>query len=128
MISNDTPVPTLAVSDLDEAKKFYEKMGFKIDTESPAGVFYKSGRSGVFIYPSEFAGTNKATAMGWLDDDVEHVAEDLKSIGVGLEHYDDLPGVTREGDVHYMGEDRDFKSIWFKDPSGNILNVANKVG
>ena len=36
----------------------------------------------------------------------------------------DLPGTTREGDVHTMGGR--MKSAWFKDPDGNILNVGNQ--
>jgi hypothetical protein len=32
--------------------------------------------------------------------------------------------IPREGDVHQMG---DFKSVWFKDPDGNILNLVNQT-
>ena len=37
----------------------------------------------------------------------------------------DLPGTTREGDVHVMG---DLNAAWFKDPDGNILNLVNQSG
>jgi hypothetical protein len=36
---------------------------------------------------------------------------------VRFEHYDDLPGMTREGDVHVAA---DMRAAWFKDPDGNI--------
>ena len=79
----------------------------------------------VFVYPSEFAGTNKATAISWgVGDDMEAIISDLKGKGVTFEHYDSLPGVTMQGDVHVMG---DLKAAWFKDPDGNILNLVNRM-
>ncbi len=118
--------PAIAVSDIEAAKKFYQDvLGLKQLKESPGGVSYQSGESQIFVYPSSFAGTNKATYAGWTVDDVPAVAEALKAKGVALEHYPDMPGVTLEGDVHSMG---DLKAIWFKDPSGNVLSVANQMG
>jgi len=123
----DAPVAaTLAVKDIEVAKKFYsDTLGLSLTKESPAGVLYGSGSTQVFVYPSSFAGTNKATSAGWVAEDVEAVAAALKDKGVSLEHYDDIPGVKRDGDVHTMGE---FKAIWFKDPDGNILSVSNDIG
>jgi hypothetical protein len=40
---------------------------------------------------------------------------------VTFEHYD-MPGVTREGDVHAAGNR---KIAWFKDPDGNILCIVS---
>jgi catechol 2,3-dioxygenase-like lactoylglutathione lyase family enzyme len=112
----------LAVKDLDEAKKFYgEALGLKQAKEDPGGVTYKSGTTTLYVYPSEFAGTNKATAAGWSVSDLKAVVEDLKSRGVVFEHYPDMEGVTLEGDIHVM--DGAFKAVWFKDPSGNILAI-----
>jgi len=122
--SSDVSV-TIAVNDLDEAKKFYgETLGLEKSDESPGGTFFKSGNGGVFIYQSEFAGTNQATYASWLVNDVEAAVEDLKSKGVNFEQYDNLPG-ERQGDIHIMGG---MKSAWFKDPDGNILNIVNQMG
>lgn len=111
----------LAVKDLGEAKKFYgDVLGLQKAGEDPGGVNYKSGKTNVYVYPSELAGTNKATAAGWTVSDLEKVVEELKAKGVSFEHYDDLPGTKLEGDVHVMGN---FKAVWFKDPSGNILSI-----
>jgi hypothetical protein len=85
-------------------------------------MLYKSGNSMVLVYPSEFAGTNKATAASWaVGDDFDAIVEDLRAKGVTFEKYD-LPDTTREGDVHILGE---FKAVWLKDPDGNILNLTN---
>jgi hypothetical protein len=48
--------------------------------------------------------------------------QQLKAKGVTFEHYD-MPGVTREGDIHVAG---DKKVAWFKDPDDNILNIASR--
>jgi hypothetical protein len=42
---------------------------------------------------------------------------------VTFEHYDDMPGLTRDGDIHRAG---DFRVAWWKDPSGNILSVQSR--
>jgi catechol 2,3-dioxygenase-like lactoylglutathione lyase family enzyme len=116
----------IAVKDLQKAKEFYEgKLGLEVDEKDngdPGGVLYKSGSSNLFVYPSEFAGTNKATAAAWNTDNIEAVVDELKSKGVEFEHYPDMPGVSLQGDVHVMGE---LKAVWFKDPDGSILNITS---
>ena len=116
-------IATVPVRDLDRAKKFYEgKLGLKSTPSSEKSVLgYKSGKSSLMVYVSEFAGTNKATAVTWLVDDAEEVARALKARGVVFEHYD-FPGTTRKGDVHFAGK---LKNAWFKDPDGNILAVVS---
>ena len=115
---------TLAVTDLARARDFYENtLGLEAIDENPGGVLYRSGSSVVLVYPSEFAGTNKATAAGWMvGDDLDAIVEELRAKGVTFEHYDDLPDTTRDGDVHMTGG---FKAVWFKDPDGNILNLTS---
>jgi hypothetical protein len=61
--------------------------------------------------------------MTWVvGEDIEEVVQQLKAKGITFEHYD-MPGVTREGDFHVAG---DMKVAWFKDPDGNILNIASR--
>ncbi len=125
MLSDKKAVATVAVKDLKAAKDFYEnKLGLKAEMEEPGGggIMY-SGR--VFVYESQFAGTNKATAVSWgVGDDIEKVIEELKGKGVKFEHYDSIPNAKLEGDVHVMGE---MKAAWFTDPDGNIHNLVNQM-
>jgi len=119
---------TLAVSDLAAARDFYENtLGLtRIESMMPdeEGALYRSGDSVVLVYRSEHAGTNRATGASWgVGEDFDAVVDDLRSKGVVFEHYDDLPGTTREGDVHILGG---LRAVWFKDPAGNILNVGNQ--
>ena len=123
MLENQDAVATLAVKDLDAAKKFYEgTLGLKpVASEDDEVIVFQSGKSKINVYRSQYAGTNKATALTWTVDDVDKTVRELKAKGVRFEHYD-MPGMKLEGDVHVSGH---MKVAWFKDPDGNILNVIN---
>jgi catechol 2,3-dioxygenase-like lactoylglutathione lyase family enzyme len=115
---------TIAVKDLEVAKKFYrETLGLTpVEHQDGEAVVFKSGDSHLLVYRSDFAGTNKATAATWgVGNDIEREVEALKSKGVNFEHYD-MPEATLKGDVHVFG---DLKTAWFKDPDGNILALVN---
>ena len=123
MLADTDAVATVAVKDLKAAKKFYgDTLGLKaVPVPEPEVLNYKSGNSTVLVYKSQFAGSNKATSVTWIVDDVEGTVKDLKAKGVTFEHYD-FPGMTRKGDVHIAGKS---KAAWFKDPDGNILAVVS---
>ena len=127
MLGDQDVCATIAVKDMAVAEQFYgETLGLEKGSSNPGGTFFKSGSSGVFVYPSPgVAGTNKATYASWSVDDVEGTAAALKAKGVTFEQYDDMPGITRDGDLHIMG---DMKAVWFKDPDGNILSFSNMKG
>jgi catechol 2,3-dioxygenase-like lactoylglutathione lyase family enzyme len=122
MLGKADATPMIAVSDLDRARKFYEDtLGLKTEDEwGGEGVTMKSGGTTVNVYKSEFAGTNKATALNFDVEDIESEVQELKAKGVFFEHYD-LPGLEQRGDL-YVGEGG-FKTAWFKDPDGNILSL-----
>jgi catechol 2,3-dioxygenase-like lactoylglutathione lyase family enzyme len=129
MLGDKPAAATLAVKDMDTARDFYENtLGLtemEGGSDDPDAVMYRSGPSVVLVYKSSYAGTNQATAASWaVGDDFDSIVEGLSGKGVTFEHYDDLPGTTREGDVHMLG---DFKAAWFKDPDGNILNLVNQA-
>jgi len=124
MLGDKEAVATLAVKDLAVARKFYEgKLGLKaVDEQGGEAITYKSGSSKVFVYRSQFAGTNQATAANWLvGKELEKIVAGLAERGIQFEHYD-LPGMTRQGPVHIEG---DLKVAWFKDPDGNIIALMN---
>ena len=72
------------------------------------------------MYRSQYAGTNKATAVTFVAEQVEDLVRTLKGRGVTFEHYD-LPQMTRHGDIHVAGP---MKTAWFKDPDGNIFSLV----
>ena len=121
MLGNADATPMIAVKDIDRAKKFYsETLGLDPVEEMGGEVFMlKSGSTKFSVYRSEFAGTNKATALTFDVDDIDSEVRDLKDKGISFEHYD-LDGLTADGDI-YRAEG--MKTAWFKDPDGNILSL-----
>jgi catechol 2,3-dioxygenase-like lactoylglutathione lyase family enzyme len=124
MLEDKDAVANLAVKDVTVARKFYEEaLGLQpLESMGEEMVAYRSGATRLNVYRSEYAGTNKATAVTWaVGGDVERLVRELKKKGVAFEHYD-LPGMTRKGDVHAGAG---MKVAWFKDPDGNILNIVS---
>ena len=115
---------TLAVADMAAARSFYEgTLGLAPAIEMDDAVVYSAGNSRLLVYRSDFAGTNQATAATWsVGDEFEAIVEGLRDKGVTFEHYDDLPGTTREGDIHVLG---DMRGVWFKDPDRNIISLVD---
>jgi catechol 2,3-dioxygenase-like lactoylglutathione lyase family enzyme len=121
MLSDKAAVATVAVKNLESARAFYEqKLGLTKIMENEEVLTFKSGGSTLFVYRSQYAGTNKATAVTWVTDEVEDVVKTLKGRGVTFEHYD-LPNMSRQGDIHVAGT---MKAAWFKDPDGNIFSLV----
>jgi catechol 2,3-dioxygenase-like lactoylglutathione lyase family enzyme len=120
MLGRSDATPMLAVKDLDRARQFYEEnLGLKEVDDFGEGFMLKSGDTQVSVYRSEFAGTNKATALTFDVEDIEDEVRSLKEKGISFERYD-LEGLTPKGDI-YEGEG--VKTAWFKDPDGNILSL-----
>jgi catechol 2,3-dioxygenase-like lactoylglutathione lyase family enzyme len=124
MLSEITPVATLPTADLSRARSFYEgTLGLAPEREGMGGVAYACGDGMVFVYESEYAGTNKATAVNF---------------NVPLAAFDEEVGALREKGVTFMtfeaegldwndgvaSVDDAMKSVWFADPDGNIINMT----
>jgi catechol 2,3-dioxygenase-like lactoylglutathione lyase family enzyme len=124
MLGDKDAVANIAVKNLETAKKFYEEtLGLtQIGAEGQEVIVLRNGSSTIYVYKSQYAGTNQATALTWVvGKDIEGVVQELKAKGVTFEHYD-MPDTTRENDIHVSGN---MKGAWFKDPDGNILSVIN---
>lgn len=124
MLNNIDAIPTIAVKDVKKAKKFYsDTVGLKeVPSDEDQVLMYRSGNTTIMVYESEYAGSNKATAVTWaVGDEIDRLAKELKDKGVPFERYD-FPGTTMEGDVHVMDG---MKAAWFRDPDGNILAMVS---
>ena len=114
---------TIAVKDIEVARQFYAgTLGLTLAASDMPGLLtFNNGR--VLVYQSMYAGTNQATSATWnVGDDIERIVQTLTSKGVVFEHYD-FPDTTLDGDIHVAGK---MKAAWFKDPDGNILNLAGQ--
>jgi catechol 2,3-dioxygenase-like lactoylglutathione lyase family enzyme len=127
MLSDHAPMPTLAVTDMDRSRAFYERvLGFTpVDEDVPDGVRYQAGGGSFLVYPSAFAGTNQATAMSFeVDrDEFDQEAARLRDAGVTFDTFE-MDGVTWEDGVATV---EGSSAIWFHDPDGNILNVMARA-
>ncbi|HYD13518.1 MAG TPA: VOC family protein [Allosphingosinicella sp.] len=122
MLGTSKAVANLATRDLEKSRLFFtDTLGLKeVSREGDELITFASGDSNLNVYRSEFAGTNKATAVTWEVDDIDAEVAALKAKGVTFEHYD-MEGLELDGDVH-VGEG--MRIAWFKDPDGNILNIV----
>ena len=124
MLKDKDAIATVAVRDLQAARNFYERtLGLKlVHTEGEEALTYQAGKSQLLVYRSQYAGTNKATAVTWMvGEDVERLVRDLKAKGVAFETYD-MPDMTVHDNVHSAGG---MKVAWFKDPDGNIHSLVS---
>jgi predicted enzyme related to lactoylglutathione lyase len=113
----------IPAEDVARARQFYEqKLGFRPKQETAGGVVYEfGGGTGCFLYPTENAGTSKASQAFWQVEDVEREVAELKARGVKFEEYD-MPGM--KGGIATGGG---AKAAWFKDSEGNIMAVIQNV-
>jgi len=127
MLSDFDAQPTLPVKSLSRARPFYEKvLGLQpVGPVMPTVQCYLAGRTVLVVYESEFAGSNKATAVTWpLGKAFADIVADLKGKGAAFLRYD-IPGMTSEGDVH-VGNG--LRLAWIKDPDGNIIHLGDFGG
>ena len=115
---------TIAVSDMDEAKGFYEgKLGLTPGPmNGPHGVVYECGEdTTLFVYHSpEHAGKATATIATWEVPNIEGTVDELAAKGVMFERYEGFEGDERG--IHSAGGAG--RIAWFKDPEGNTIAVG----
>ncbi|MCU0284031.1 MAG: VOC family protein [Candidatus Nanopelagicales bacterium] len=128
MLSTYTPIATVPTADLGRARTFYEQtLGLAGAGQDVAeGVRYTCGASGFLLYQSQYAGTNQATTMTFLVDDGGFDAEvaRLRDAGITFDTFE-MEGLDWVEGVATMDGGR---SVWFRDPDGNILNLASMEG
>jgi predicted enzyme related to lactoylglutathione lyase len=114
----------IPASNVSRARKFYEgAVGLRPKQEYAGGVIYECGGTEVFLYPTNNAGTSKASQAFWQVENVEAEVAELKARGVTFEEYD-MPGITMKNSIATGGGAR---TAWFKDTEGNILAVSQRL-
>jgi catechol 2,3-dioxygenase-like lactoylglutathione lyase family enzyme len=116
----------LPAADVARARRFYEgTLGFEPGPEIAGGVTYRFGRgTAAFLYPTDKAGSSKASQAFWQVDDVEREVAALRQRGVVFESYPDMPGERSPSGVVTAGG---AKAAWFKDTEGNILAIVQEA-
>ena len=126
-LSDCTVSASVAVSDMDRARDFYERvLGLIAAIDSGDNVAYR-GADGtlIHIFTSPHAGTARSTVAGWRVDDIDVAVDALRAQGVVFERYTEGPIVTDErGVASFEGGN---KVAYFKDPDGNELGLMGMV-
>ncbi|MDH5614976.1 MAG: VOC family protein [Acidimicrobiia bacterium] len=115
-------VATLPAGDIDRARKFYQEVaGFEVGAQEADGsIRVQVADNWIMVYPSAFAGTNQATAVGIGVEDTEAAVAHFRSRGVRFEDYDFGEMKTVDG-ILTMPDGT--KGAWFKDTEGNIIGL-----
>lgn len=113
---------TLPAADIDRAGKFYAEIaGFAVSPQGEDGsIRVQVADSSIMVYPSTFAGTNQATAVGIGVEDVEQAVAYFRERGVKFEEYDFGEIKTTDG---ILSMPDGTKGAWFKDSEGNIIGL-----
>ncbi len=116
---------TLPAADMGRAKAWYEeKLGLRpVEEDEFDGAWYETGETPFLLYPSEFAGTNQATAASFSFEDFDTAVASLRSRGVVFDEFDYEDFKTVDG-VLTLPDGR--KGAWFRDSEGNILNILSE--
>ena len=115
-------IATLPAADIDRARKFYADVtGFAVSPQGEDGsIKVQVADASIMVYPSTFAGTNQATAVGLGVEDIEQAVAYFRDRGVEFEEYDFGEMKTVDG-ILTMPDGT--KGAWFKDPEGNIIGL-----
>jgi catechol 2,3-dioxygenase-like lactoylglutathione lyase family enzyme len=119
-------MPTLPASDIDRAVAFYrDTLGLTPTEDEAGGVRFEAGGSWFLVYPSQYAGTNKATAAGWEVDDLDGAVAELKGKGVTFQEFE-MEGMKMENSI--LTAPDGMRAAWFEDTEGNIIGLSQLAG
>ncbi len=110
-------VPTVAVTDLDRAKRFFgEQLGLSLLDETPFAVRYGAGK-GTQVSVRRGQPNAGQTVAHFEVDDLESVIRDLTTRGITFEEYES-PKTT-----NFIAQIGPARGAWFKDPDGNVFGL-----
>ncbi|MDQ3677771.1 MAG: VOC family protein [Actinomycetota bacterium] len=127
MLGDKRVMTTIPVRDVDRARGFYEGvlgLRFAGGPRADGSFEYECGAgTGLYTYPTEEnAGQSPATLAAWRVEDIHATAKALRDKHIVLEEYDTPELKTEDGIAALPGG----RTIWFKDPDGNILNAFER--
>jgi len=127
MLQDSPMFAYLPATDVTRARRFYEQtLGFKPGPEIAGGVTYEFAKgTAAFLYPTPNAGSSQASQAFWQVPDIEREVAELRSRGVKMERYGDMPGTSTDAQGIVTGGGA--RAAWFKDTEGNILAVIQAL-
>lgn len=122
MLNNSPVFPSIRVSDIKKARKFYEeKLGLVVIYEESGELLLEAGKkSRIYLYEGEKSKATHTLAVFYVDD-IYKVIDELNLKGVKFEQYDFGKIKTDKAGIAKIGKK---KGAWIKDPDGNILALS----
>ena len=119
---------SFSTDDLKKARHFYgDKLGFEV-RDSPMGLLevMLGADQHVTIYPKPNHQPATFTVLNFMVPDIEAAVDDLKKMGIKMEHYPKSPQMQQ--DAKGIARDPQGPAIaWFKDPAGNTLAIIEEA-
>ncbi|HEX7399027.1 MAG TPA: VOC family protein, partial [Candidatus Limnocylindrales bacterium] len=117
VLTDSLVVPTVAVTDLDRAKRFFtEQVGLPLLEETPFSFRLGAGK-GSQIGVRRGQPNVGQTVAHFEVDDIEAIIGDLTSRGVTFEEYE-TPKT-----VNFIAQVGPARGAWFADPDGNVFGL-----
>jgi catechol 2,3-dioxygenase-like lactoylglutathione lyase family enzyme len=117
VLTGSLVVPTVAVTDLDRAKRFFtEQVGLPLLEETPFSFRLGAGK-GSQIGVRRGQPNVGQTVAHFEVDDIEAIIGDLTSRGVTFEEYE-TPKT-----VNFIAQVGPARGAWFADPDGNVFGL-----
>jgi catechol 2,3-dioxygenase-like lactoylglutathione lyase family enzyme len=117
MLADAMLVTTVAVTDLERAKRFFgEQMGLPILDETPFAIRFGAGR-GTQVSVRRGQPNVGQTVAHFEVSDIEAAVRELIARGVAFEEYE-TPKT-----VNFIADIGPARGAWFKDPDGNVFGV-----
>lgn len=115
----------LSVNDIEKAQEFYvDTLGLTLEDNSMGLQLELPGGSQLFIYEKQDHQPATYTALNFVVADIDETVDQLRSLGVTFEHYDNLPASQDDKEILRGKATQQGPDIaWFKDPAGNILAI-----
>ena len=125
MIKAKAAFSGFSVDDIEKAKEFYTKtLGLEVADDTMGLELKLPGGGSTFAYPKEDHQPATFTILNFVVEDIDAAVDDLKSNGVKMEIYDNMPFKQDEkGIARGLTANQGPYIAWFKDPAGNILAV-----
>lgn len=117
ILANSMAVTTVAVSDVEQAKRFYqEQVGLTLLEESPAAIRFGAGNGSQLSVRRGRPNVGNTVAHFEVHD-IEAAVRELTARGVTFQKYE-APKT-----VNFIAQIGPARGAWFTDPDGNVFGV-----
>jgi catechol 2,3-dioxygenase-like lactoylglutathione lyase family enzyme len=112
----------LPAKDVERARAFYRNaFGLEPFGEHNRHLHYEIDGGYFIIFPSSGAASGTHDQLGFLVDDIDAAAAQLRSRGITFEDYETPPHVTKRNGITDFGAVR---AAWLKDSEGNLISIG----